>query len=98
MELEGKGMELGKIILSVVTQTQKDKHHMLSPIGGSWLQVFRCEHTACSYYRRQESKAGSLPGQGDREHRERIRGHTLADSRDGKGGSSGKWKGGTHRR
>lgn len=63
MILEGKWMEVEKIILSEVTESQKGKCHMLSPIRDSWLQVFRGEHTACSYYRRQGSKMEPLPGQ-----------------------------------
>lgn len=33
--LAGKWMEIGKIIMSEVTQTQNDKYHMFSLIGVS---------------------------------------------------------------
>ena len=36
-----KWMELGRVILNEVTQIKKDKHHMLSFIHGSQLQIFR---------------------------------------------------------
>lgn len=35
MNFEGKWVELGKIILSEVTQAQKDKYSMFSLTGGS---------------------------------------------------------------
>ena len=35
MKLAGKWMELGKIIRSGVTQSQKDKYRMYLPISGS---------------------------------------------------------------
>ena len=37
MKLAGKWMELEKIILSEVTQTQKDKHDIFSLISGHYL-------------------------------------------------------------
>ena len=58
-------MELEKIVLiEVIEVTEARKTNMFSFIRGSWLQIFRCEHTACSYYRNQESKTGLLPGEG----------------------------------
>lgn len=48
MNVAGKWMQLEEIILNKVTQTQNDKHWMLSFTGGSLLQIFKCEHISCS--------------------------------------------------
>lgn len=42
-------MGQGQIKLNEVTQTWKDKCHMLFLNGGSQLQVSRCMYIACSY-------------------------------------------------
>lgn len=50
-EVSRKQIKLEKIILSVVIQTQKDKHWILFFIGSSQLQIFRYEYIAWSNYR-----------------------------------------------
>lgn len=66
MNFASKWVELGKIILNEVTQTENVKCCMLFFTGGSYLQIFRCEYIAYSKYRNKESKRGQLSGYGVR--------------------------------
>lgn len=49
-------MELGKVMLSEVTQTLEDKGLLFFLVGGS----YRCEHISWSNHRNQEGKMGPL--------------------------------------
>lgn len=50
-------MELGKILLSEVNQTQKDKRQMISLVRGSYLQAnFSLWHTEAVTENRNQSK------------------------------------------
>lgn len=60
-------MELEKIILSEITQTQRDKLGVLALIGLSELQIFRRQSTASSHCRTGKLERG-------REAREQQRG------------------------
>lgn len=60
MNIASKMIELKKIILSEVSQTQKHKCHMFSLMGGTWLQIFRCEYRSWNKNRNQENKKGPL--------------------------------------
>lgn len=64
MNFAGKWVEFEKIILSEVTQIEKDKCLMFSLIRGSEIQIFTHEHTSRSNWRNMGSKTGPLPGFG----------------------------------
>lgn len=57
MVFASKSIDLAKIILSGVTQTRK-ANVTCSIIGGSQLQIFRCDYMVWSNCRNQESKRG----------------------------------------
>lgn len=61
MRFVGKWMELEKIILSQVTQTQKDKYCMISFIGSSQLQTFRCEYIESKKVKQDHCREREIP-------------------------------------
>lgn len=87
-------MKFQSIIQSEITQTQEDKHYIVSLIYESWLWIFGFEHITWTNNRSQERKTGSLWVRNSRE-RDRRTGYYEWGS--GKTGGGLNWRGGRER-
>ena len=75
MKFEGRCMELEMIILSEVTQIQKDKCHIFFPILGSQLQIFNCNDLSWSNIENRKVKGSSAEGGDERVIERGIQGY-----------------------
>lgn len=61
MKFAGKCIELERIILNEVTQTEKDKYDLSKALSFKSIDV---RYLSCGNYKDQESKTGPWKGQG----------------------------------
>jgi hypothetical protein len=61
LSFAGKWMELENIILSEVTQTQKDMHGIYSPISGYYQKKRKVQNTQDTVHRTQKAQQAEVP-------------------------------------